>query len=152
MKSKEEYSKLSTAGIRTGKSPMGAAFENLESLLPAVGEVVFYTLSRRPQSVRAALRLKRHGGITHLHAQLGGFSAWRELGLLRPKFPVSVYCFATKAQLLHVFDVPQRCPQSPPLFPASGKSKDCWKPAQLNAREIAPQGDPATLSRAVRVE
>jgi hypothetical protein len=74
---------------------------------------------------------------TRWYAQLGGFSAWRELGLLHPKFPVSVYCFATKAQLLHVFDGPQRCPQSPPLFPVRGKSKDCWKP-EINDYRLKP--------------
>ena len=61
------------------------AFEDLDSLLPAIAkkEVVFYcSCPDELSSVRAALRLKRHG-ITHLHALLGGFSAWRELG-----FPV----------------------------------------------------------------
>ena len=60
-------------------------FEDLDSLLPVVAnkEVVFYcSCPDELSSVRAALRLKRHG-ITHLHALLGGFSAWRELG-----FPV----------------------------------------------------------------
>ena len=62
---------------------LAVAFEDLDSLLPAIAnkEVVFYcSCPDEISSVRAALRLKRHG-ITHLHALLGGFSAWRELGL-----------------------------------------------------------------------
>ena len=61
---------------------LAVAFEDLDSLLPAIAnkEVVFScSCPDELSSVRAALRLKRHG-ITHLHALLGGFSAWRELG------------------------------------------------------------------------
>jgi len=64
---------------------LAVAFEDLDSLLPAIAnkEVVFYcSCPDEIRRARAALRLKRHG-ITHLHALLGGFSAWRELG-----FPV----------------------------------------------------------------
>jgi membrane protein DedA with SNARE-associated domain/rhodanese-related sulfurtransferase len=64
---------------------VAAAYRDVESLLPAIGnkEVVFYcSCPDELTSVRAALRLKRHG-IARLHALLGGFSGWRELG-----FPV----------------------------------------------------------------
>jgi membrane protein DedA with SNARE-associated domain/rhodanese-related sulfurtransferase len=64
---------------------MPVAFQDVDSLLPVIGtkDVVFYcSCPDEITSVRAALRLKRHG-ITHLHALQGGFSGWRELG-----FPV----------------------------------------------------------------
>jgi membrane protein DedA with SNARE-associated domain/rhodanese-related sulfurtransferase len=66
---------------------VAVAYEKLDSLLPVIGtrEVVFYcSCPDELTSVRAALRLKRHG-IEHLHALLGGFSGWRQLG-----FPVDV--------------------------------------------------------------
>lgn len=47
--------------------------------------------------------------------------------LLRPKFPVSVYCCATEEQLLHSsIASPQRCPKISAATPASGKSKVHW--------------------------
>lgn len=64
---------------------LAVAYEDLDSFAPAVGnkEVVFYcSCPDEITSIRAALRLKRHG-ITRIHALLGGFSGWRELG-----FPV----------------------------------------------------------------
>jgi membrane protein DedA with SNARE-associated domain len=64
---------------------MGVAYQDLDSLLPVIGsrEVVFYcSCPEEITSVRAALRLKRHG-LTRLHALQGGFSGWRALG-----FPV----------------------------------------------------------------
>jgi membrane protein DedA with SNARE-associated domain/rhodanese-related sulfurtransferase len=64
---------------------MAVAYQDLDSLLAVVGtrEVVFYcSCPEEISSMRAALRLKRHG-ITRLHALQGGFSGWRALG-----FPV----------------------------------------------------------------
>jgi rhodanese-related sulfurtransferase len=64
---------------------IGAAYQDLDSLVPVIGtkEVVFYcSCPNDLTSIRAALRLKRHG-LTRLHALQGGFSGWRELG-----FPV----------------------------------------------------------------
>jgi membrane protein DedA with SNARE-associated domain/rhodanese-related sulfurtransferase len=64
---------------------MAVAYQDLDSLLPAIGtkEVVFYcSCPDELTSVRAALRLKRHG-LTRVHALQGGFSGWRALG-----FPV----------------------------------------------------------------
>jgi membrane protein DedA with SNARE-associated domain/rhodanese-related sulfurtransferase len=64
---------------------LAVAYQNLDSLLPVAGarDVVFYcSCPDEITSVRAALRLKRHG-VTNLHALQGGFSGWRELG-----FPV----------------------------------------------------------------
>jgi rhodanese-related sulfurtransferase len=64
---------------------MVVAYQDLDSLVPVIGgrEVVFYcSCPDELTSVRAALRLKRHG-IAHLHALQGGFSGWRGLG-----FPV----------------------------------------------------------------
>jgi membrane protein DedA with SNARE-associated domain/rhodanese-related sulfurtransferase len=64
---------------------MSVAYQDLDSLLPVIGtkEVVFYcSCPDALGSVRAALRLKRHG-VTRLHALQGGFSDWRALG-----FPV----------------------------------------------------------------
>lgn len=64
---------------------LAVAFRDLGALLPIVGarEVVFYcSCPNELASIRAALRLKRHG-ITRLHALEGGFSGWRALG-----FPV----------------------------------------------------------------
>jgi membrane protein DedA with SNARE-associated domain/rhodanese-related sulfurtransferase len=64
---------------------MAVAYQDLDSLLPVIGtkEVVFYcSCPDEITSVRAGLRLKRHG-VTRLHALQGGFSGWRALG-----FPV----------------------------------------------------------------
>jgi membrane protein DedA with SNARE-associated domain/rhodanese-related sulfurtransferase len=64
---------------------MPVAFQDLDSLLPSIGmkEVVFYcSCPDELTSVRAALRLKRHG-LTRVHAIQGGFSGWQALG-----FPV----------------------------------------------------------------
>ena len=64
---------------------LAVAYRELDSLLPVIGtkEVVFYcSCPDEITSVRAALRLKRHG-VTRLHALQGGFSGWRALG-----FPV----------------------------------------------------------------
>jgi membrane protein DedA with SNARE-associated domain/rhodanese-related sulfurtransferase len=64
---------------------MAVAYQELDSLLPVIGakEVVFYcSCPDEITSVRAALRLKRHG-VTRLHALQGGFSGWQALG-----FPV----------------------------------------------------------------
>jgi membrane protein DedA with SNARE-associated domain/rhodanese-related sulfurtransferase len=64
---------------------MALAYNDLDSLVPVIGakEVVFYcSCPNELSSVRAALRLKRHG-VTRLHALQGGFSSWRSLG-----FPV----------------------------------------------------------------
>jgi membrane protein DedA with SNARE-associated domain/rhodanese-related sulfurtransferase len=64
---------------------MLVAYRDLDSLVPVIGtrEVVFYcSCPDELASVRAALRLKRHG-VTRLHALQGGFSGWRALG-----FPV----------------------------------------------------------------
>jgi membrane protein DedA with SNARE-associated domain/rhodanese-related sulfurtransferase len=64
---------------------LALAYEDVDSLLPSIGQkdVVFYcSCPNEITSVRAALRLKRHG-VTHMHALLGGFSGWREQG-----FPV----------------------------------------------------------------
>jgi len=64
---------------------MLAEYRDLDSLVPVIGakEVVFYcSCPDELTSVRAALRLKRHG-VTRLHALQGGFPAWRALG-----FPV----------------------------------------------------------------
>ena len=64
---------------------MAVTYQDLDSLLPVIGtkEVVFYcSCPDEITSVRAALRLKRHG-VTRLHALQGGFSGWRALG-----FPV----------------------------------------------------------------
>ena len=64
---------------------LAVAYRDLDSLAPVVGprEVVFYcSCPNEITSVRAALRLKRHG-LTRLHALEGGFSGWRALG-----FPV----------------------------------------------------------------
>jgi membrane protein DedA with SNARE-associated domain/rhodanese-related sulfurtransferase len=63
------------------------AYEDLDSLLPAIGkkEVVFYcSCPDELTSLRAALRLRRHG-VTRVHPLLGGFSGWRQLG-----FPVEI--------------------------------------------------------------
>jgi 3-mercaptopyruvate sulfurtransferase SseA len=46
-------------------------------------------------SVRAALRLRRHG-VTRLHALLGKFSAWRELG-----FPVETPLSGAGTRMIH---------------------------------------------------
>jgi membrane protein DedA with SNARE-associated domain/rhodanese-related sulfurtransferase len=64
---------------------IAVAYRDLDSLLPVIGarEVVFYcSCPGEVSSIRAALRLMRHG-VTHLHALEGGFSGWRALG-----FPV----------------------------------------------------------------
>lgn len=64
---------------------MTVAFQDVDSLLPVIGtkEVVFYcSCPDEITSVRAALRLKRHG-LTGLHALQGGFPGWKALG-----FPV----------------------------------------------------------------
>jgi len=64
---------------------MAVAYQDVDSLLPIIGakDVVFYcSCPNELTSVRAALRLKRHG-LTRLHALQGGFSDWRALG-----FPV----------------------------------------------------------------
>jgi membrane protein DedA with SNARE-associated domain/rhodanese-related sulfurtransferase len=64
---------------------MLAAYRDLDSLVPVIGarEVVFYcSCPNELSSVRAAIRLKRHG-VTRLHALQGGFSGWQALG-----FPV----------------------------------------------------------------
>jgi rhodanese-related sulfurtransferase len=61
---------------------LAVAFRDLDALLLIVGarEVVFYcSCPNELASIRAALRLKRHG-ITRLHALEGGFSGWRALG------------------------------------------------------------------------
>jgi rhodanese-related sulfurtransferase len=61
---------------------LAVAYQDLDSLLPKIGtkEVVFYcSCPDDLTSVRAALRLKSHG-LTRVHALLGGFSGWRELG------------------------------------------------------------------------
>jgi membrane protein DedA with SNARE-associated domain/rhodanese-related sulfurtransferase len=66
---------------------VAVAYQDVDSLLPVIGtrEVVFYcSCPDELTSVRAALRLKRHG-LTRLHALQGGFSGWRALG-----FPVDV--------------------------------------------------------------
>jgi len=63
------------------------AYEELDLLLPAIGkkEVVFYcSCPDELTSMRAALRLRRHG-VTRVHPLMGGFSGWRELG-----FPVEI--------------------------------------------------------------
>jgi rhodanese-related sulfurtransferase len=75
------------ADRREGCIPGALAIDyaQVDSLLPAIAqkEVVFYcSCPDELTSVRAALRLNRHG-VTHVHALLGGFSGWRELG-----FPV----------------------------------------------------------------
>ena len=70
---------------------MAVAYKDLYSLLPLIGarEVVFYcSCPREISSVRAALRLKRHG-LTRLHTLQGGFAGWRALG-----FPVDTHCRA----------------------------------------------------------
>jgi len=64
---------------------IAVAYQDLDSLLPVIGsrEVVFYcSCPEELSSIRAALRLERHG-LTRLHALQGGFSGWRALG-----FPV----------------------------------------------------------------
>jgi membrane protein DedA with SNARE-associated domain/rhodanese-related sulfurtransferase len=64
---------------------MAVGYQDLDSLLPVIGtkEVVFYcSCPDELTSVRAALRLKRHG-LTRVHALQGGFSGWQALG-----FPV----------------------------------------------------------------
>ena len=64
---------------------LAVAYQDLDAVLPVIGkrEVVFYcSCPGEMSSVRAALRLKRHG-FTRLHALEGGFSGWRALG-----FPV----------------------------------------------------------------
>jgi rhodanese-related sulfurtransferase len=64
---------------------MAVAYQDLDALRPVIGsrEVVFYcSCPEEISSIRAALRLKRHG-LTRLHALQGGFSGWRALG-----FPV----------------------------------------------------------------
>jgi membrane protein DedA with SNARE-associated domain/rhodanese-related sulfurtransferase len=66
---------------------MAVAYQELDSLLPVIGtkEVVFYcSCPDELTSVRAALRLRRHG-IMRVHALLGGFSGWQALG-----FPVDI--------------------------------------------------------------
>jgi membrane protein DedA with SNARE-associated domain/rhodanese-related sulfurtransferase len=66
---------------------LAVAYDDLDSLLPKIGksEVVFYcSCPNEITAVRAALRLKRHG-LTRIHALLGGFSGWRDLG-----FPVDI--------------------------------------------------------------
>ena len=68
---------------------MAVAYRDLDSLLPVAGtrEVVFYcSCPGEITSVRAALRLRRHG-LTRLHALQGGFAGWRALG-----FPVNARC------------------------------------------------------------
>jgi membrane protein DedA with SNARE-associated domain/rhodanese-related sulfurtransferase len=73
------------------------AYEDLDSVLPAIGkkEVVFYcSCPDELTSVRAALRLRRHG-ITRVHPLLGGFSGWRELG-----FPVEIPLLRSKSPAL----------------------------------------------------
>ena len=58
---------------------MLVAHQDVDSLLPVIGtkEVVFYcSCADELASIRAALRLKRHG-LTRLHALQGGFSGWR---------------------------------------------------------------------------
>lgn len=64
---------------------IAVAYQDLDSLLPSIGtkDVVFYcSCPDELTSVRASLRLKRHG-LTRLHALQGGFSGWQALG-----FPV----------------------------------------------------------------
>ena len=64
---------------------MAVAYQDLDSLLPVIGsrEVVFYcSCPEEISSIRAALRLKRHG-LRRLHALQGGFFGWQALG-----FPV----------------------------------------------------------------
>jgi rhodanese-related sulfurtransferase len=62
---------------------MPIAYRDVDSLLPVIGkkDVVFYcSCPDELTSVRAALRLKRHG-LTHIHALQGGFAGWQALGL-----------------------------------------------------------------------
>jgi len=64
---------------------MALAYRDLDSVLPVIGsrEVVFYcSCPEEVSSIRAALRLKRHG-LTRLRALQDGFSGWQALG-----FPV----------------------------------------------------------------
>jgi rhodanese-related sulfurtransferase len=64
---------------------MPVSYQDLDSLVPVIGtkDVVFYcSCPDELTSVRAALRLRRHG-VTRLHALQGGFSGWLALG-----FPV----------------------------------------------------------------
>ena len=68
---------------------IAVAYRDVDSLVPVIGarEVVFYCSCRGEiTSIRAALRLKRHG-LTRLHALEGGFPGWRNLG-----FPVDASC------------------------------------------------------------
>ena len=61
---------------------LAVAYQDLDSLVPVIGtkEVVFYrSCPEEISSIRAALRLKRHG-FTRLHALQGGFSGWQALG------------------------------------------------------------------------
>jgi rhodanese-related sulfurtransferase len=70
-------------GCIPGAVPL--AYQDVDSLVSVIGtkEVVFYcSCPEEISSIRAALRLKRHG-VTRLHALQGGFSGWRALG-----FPV----------------------------------------------------------------
>ncbi len=74
---------------------MAVAYPDLDSLLPVVGlkEIVFYCSSPgEVTSIRAALRLKRHG-LTRLHALEGGFPGWRALG-----FPIDAPCVPAAAK------------------------------------------------------
>jgi rhodanese-related sulfurtransferase len=97
------------------------AYQDLDSLVPAIGtkEVVFYcSCPDELASVRAALRLKRHG-LTRLHALQGGFSGWRALG-----FPVDTAIpHGTSLNRLSEIWQPAKLPTSASRQPAAANDR-----------------------------
>jgi membrane protein DedA with SNARE-associated domain/rhodanese-related sulfurtransferase len=66
---------------------IAVTYEQIDSLPAAISQkdvILYCSCPREITSVRAALRLKRHGA-TRVHPLLGGFAEWRDLG-----FPVDV--------------------------------------------------------------